>query len=90
MVSSWTLANNNSIVQYAVTGITNLVATNILIKEEYVIDKSNFNLNLTSIFNNLTQITSNVDNVRDVLVITGQTSAGSGDVFASLDWQEVY
>jgi len=89
-VASWTLADNNSIVQYAVAGITNLTPTNILIKEEYVIDKSNFNLILTSIFNNFKQITSNVDNESDVLVITGQTSAGSGDVFASLDWQEVY
>ena len=90
MVASWTLANTNSIVQYAVAGITNLTPTNILIKEEYVIDKSNFNLILTSIFNNFKQITSNVDNESDVLVITGQTSAGSGDVFASLDWQEIY
>jgi len=89
-VGSWTQVNDNSVVQYATTDISNLTASHIVLKQFYVSEQSNFTLNLDSIFNNFLQITSDIDNTSDILVITGQTVSGSGKVYASLGWQEIY
>lgn len=87
---SWTQVNDNSVVQYATSDISNLTVSHIVLKQFYVSEQSNFTLNLDSIFNNFLQITSDIDNTSDILVITGQTVSGSGKVYASLGWQEIY
>ena len=48
-------------------------------------------IDLKHIFNNLIQLTSNVDNVPDILLITGQVSnTPTSKILASLDWHEIY
>ena len=92
-VAAWSLANEqNSVVQFANSGITDLTIDNsIIIQEDYLSDKSSVVLTLQSVFNSLTQITSNIDNDSDVLVLTAQKiGSATVNVYGSLNWQEVY
>ena len=47
---------------------------------------------LTDVFTNIIQLTSNMDNVCDVLLLTAEKtgSTGTGNIFASISWQEIY
>ena len=91
-VAAWTLANEqNSVVQFANSGITLGTNNSIVVQEDYLERKTSIVLTLESVFNSLTQITSNIDNVSDVLVLTAQkVDSSSVNVFGSLTWQEVY
>ena len=93
-VSSWNIADqNNSVAEYALggTNITNITDSNILISTGYIANNSTLVFgSLDSIFTNLTQITSNISNISDVLLISAQriTSSGNINVYSSLDWTE--
>jgi len=91
-VTSWTLANEqNSVVQFANSGITLGSDNSIIVQEDYLSDKSSVVLTLENVFNNLTQITSNIDNVSDVLVLTAQKVGPSTvNVYGAITWQEIY
>lgn len=90
---SWNSVNSNSIVSYALnpTGIT--YTNSIIITEGYTTNRSNTNLNLNNFFNNIFQLTSDINNNSDIIVITATTVGSAGtnpSVCASLTWQEVY
>ena len=92
-VSSWTAVDNNSISQYAVGGgnISNITNTNILIDNGYANGKGSVVFqSLDAIFNNLTQITSDINNNSDVFLITAQTLSSNADIYASINWNEAY
>ena len=96
-VTTWTAVDNNSVSQYAVGGgegdgnITNITNTNILIDSSYANGKGTVAFqNLDSIFNNLIQITSDIDNESDVFLITAQTLSGNANIYASINWNEAY
>ena len=92
-VSTWTAVDNNSISQYAIGGgnITNITNTNILIDSGYANGKGSVVFqNLDAIFNNLTQITSDINNNSDVFLITAQTLSSNANIYASINWNEAY
>ena len=91
-VSTWTAVDNNSISQYALGGdITNIINTNILIDSGYANGKGSVVFqSLDAIFNNLTQITSDINNNSDVFLITAQTLTSNADIYASINWNEAY
>ena len=68
-------------------------AGSIIIDQGYFYGRGIVSFNsLTDVFTNIIQLTSNMDNVCDVLLLTSEKtgSAGTGDVFASISWQEIY
>jgi len=88
---SYTNVDNNSIVEYS-TAISSFSTTNsIIVDSGYFVSKTLSELNsFSNVFSNLIQITSNIDNVSDILVITAQSLSGAGDVYASINWNEIY
>ena len=87
-----TIVNVNSIVAYATTGLTIPVGS-IIVDQGYFYGRGIVSFNsLSDVFTNIIQITSNIDNVCDVLLLTAEKTGttGSGNVFASISWQEIY
>ncbi len=100
-VSLWTQVNSSySVVEYSagtnivntVSGDTFQTANSIILSESYFSGKNSIALSqsLENIFSNLiTQITSNILNKSDILLITIQPSSGS-TAYAEISWNEVY
>lgn len=88
---SWTDVDPNSLVQYS-TSITSFTTTNsIIINQGYVAGKGNLSLqSLENVFTNFLQLTSNISNISDIIVITATGCGVSASGYASLSWQEVY
>jgi hypothetical protein len=92
-VSTWNSVDPNSVTQYALggTNITNITNTNIVVDSSYAQGKGSVVFqSLDGIFSNLIQITSNIDNVSDVLVLTAQTLSNSAQIYATINWNESY
>jgi hypothetical protein len=88
---TWQNVSNYSVVKYAsvITGVT--TTGSIVLEEGYFTGKgaSSFN-SLTDIFSNVLQVTSNVTNVSDIILITAQIQTGNAKIACSILWQEVY
>lgn len=86
--------DNNSVVAYSITGLTTPPpAGSIIVDQGYFYGRGIVSFNsLSDVFTNIIQITSNIDNVCDVLLLTAEKTGGtgSGNVFASISWQEIY
>jgi hypothetical protein len=97
-VTTWTAVDVNSVVEYAlganITNITPILnGASIVVDTGYAAGRGGSVISvLESIYSNTLQITSNVSNVSDVILITARKVAtGSGiPVYASINWQEVY
>lgn len=84
--------DNNSVVAYSISGLT-IPAGSIIVDQGYFYGRGIVSFNsLSDVFTNIIQITSNIDNVCDVLLLTAEKtgSTGTGNVFASISWQEIY
>jgi hypothetical protein len=95
--TTWVNVNDtNSVCQYATFATPGGTLLNpslsIIVDTNYVLGKGINSLNdLNNVFsNNVLQLTSNVNNVADVLVLTVQPVSGSVVVFGQLSWQEIY
>lgn len=86
--------DNNSVVAYSITGLTiPIPAGSIIVDQGYFYGRGIVSFNsLSDVFTNIIQITSNIDNVCDVLLLTAEKTGttGTGNVFASISWQEIY
>ena len=93
-VSTWNdVDTNNSVIKYAVGSDISIVdGTSIVIDSSYAIGKNTVNFNnLSNNFNSLEQLTSTIDNVADIILISAQKVAGgSTNVYSSISWQEIY
>ena len=92
-VTTWNSVDNESIVEYALGGgnITDITNTNIIVSSAYGTEKSSTAIqSLSNIFSNEIQITSNINNISDVLLVTMQTISGNGDAYCTINWNEVY
>lgn len=88
---SWTDVDNNSLVEYATSISSFTTANSIIIDQGYVAGKGSILIHsLESVFTNFLQLTSDLDNVSDILVITATSCGTNSAGFASLSWQEVY
>ncbi len=93
---TWSSVDNNcSVVQYAKSAaITGFSTTNSkLLDQGYFYGRGTIAFNgLGDVFNNLIlQLTANVDNVSDVLILTCQKiGQNSTEVYATISWQEIY
>ena len=90
---TWVNVNNNSVIRYAraPTGVT--LTNSVIVDEGYVYGgKGNILFNtLTDVFSNVFQITSDINNNCDIILITGQSfGVSTPDVVASITWQEIY
>ena len=84
--------DDNSVVAYSISGLT-IPAGSIIVDRGYFYGRGVVSFNsLLDVFTNIIQLTSNMDNVCDVLLLTAEKtgSTGSGDVFGSISWQEIY
>jgi hypothetical protein len=88
---TWQNVSNYSVVQYAVAPTSVTLTNSIVLEEGYFTGKgiSQFK-SLTDIFSNVLQVTSNVTNVSDIILITAQVQTGNAKVACSIQWQEVY
>jgi hypothetical protein len=91
---SYSSVSNSSVIEVAVpnSSITlNNVSQSINIVQGFSQGKGSISLSdLTSIFSQFTQITSNIDNISDVLVLTVQIIKNSSNILASINWTEAY
>ncbi len=93
---TWTDVNTNySVTQFAksgnITGFT--TANSIVLDQNYFYGRGAISFNsLSDIFStNILQITANIDNVSDILVLTCQKiGTGSTTVYSTITWQELY
>jgi hypothetical protein len=97
-VTTWTAVDVNSVVQYAVgANITNITpvlnGVSIIVDTGYAAGRGGSVISdLESIYSNTLQITSDVSNVSDVILITARkvTTGNAISVYASINWQEIY
>lgn len=94
---TWTDVSNNSVAQYSLgTSITNFnAASSYILDQDYFSGKTMATYSsLTDIFNDkITHITANASNVSDVLILTAIKISGGGspsNVYATMNWQEIY
>lgn len=91
--SSWTDINtDNSVIKYSLdTDIDITSGTYIIIDSGYITDKNYVTINdLSNTFNKFNQITSNIDNTSDILLITAQKiNSGTISSYISLTWDEI-
>jgi hypothetical protein len=90
---TWNAVNNNSLIVYA-TSPTGVAFTNsIVIDSGYVYGgKGNILFsNLSNVFNNIFQITSDINNNSDIVMITTQSFGNTTpSVVSSISWQEIH
>lgn len=98
-VSTWTAVDVNSVVEYALGGSVTAITpvsngVSIIVDTGYAAGRGGAVISvLESIYSNTLQITSNVSNVSDVILITARkvaTGSGTIPVYASINWQEIY
>lgn len=88
--------NNNSIVSYSISGLSipnPLIYDSIVVDQGYFYGRGIVSFNsLSDVFTNIIQITSDIDNVSDVLLLTAEKTGttGTGNIYASISWQEIY
>ena len=95
---SWTDVNSNySVTQYALTpNINNFpgaTGSYVILDENIILGKGGITYSsLSNVFTELIQITSDVNNISAVLVLSVKRIAGSGsgNIYASMSWQEIY
>jgi len=89
---TWQNVSNYSVVQYSVGPFTSFIPTgSIILEEGYFTGRgaSSFN-SLTDVFSNVIQLTADVANISDIIVVTAQIETGNAQVACSIQWQEVY
>jgi hypothetical protein len=89
---NFALVSNYSVVQFATTFSSIIDFTpSIIIEEGYFTGRgtSEFN-NLSDVFSNVIQLTSDADNKSNILIITAQIQSGNAKVACSIQWQEIY
>jgi hypothetical protein len=93
-VTSWTAVDVNSVCQYAVGANITLAGTSIIVDSGYTAGGASASIQvLSSIYADALQITSNVTNVSDVILITAKKLVSGGtaaSVYATICWQEIY
>jgi len=89
---AWNNVNSRSVAQYATSYSTISYTNSIIVGENTASGKGYTNLlDLDRIFNNLFQITSDVDNVSGIVVLTVQGSFGGGSaLYSTINWSEIY
>ena len=88
---SWTEVSNYSVIQYAQnpTGVT--FTDSIIVEEGYFTGRGTSEFNsLTDVFSNVMQLTSDVTNTSDIIMVTAQIQTGNAKIACSIQWQEVY
>lgn len=89
----WNNVNNNSVTRYAIAPTAVTLTNSIILDQGYIYGKSNIIFgDLSSVFNNINQITSDINGNSDILLVTGQLVSGgsSVDIVSAMTWQEIY
>lgn len=91
---TWAPVSNYSVVEFnkTITLSSTQINNSIIVDEGYFTGRgtSEFN-NLTDAFTNIIQLTSDANNISDVLVITAEKQgSGNAKVACSIQWQEIY
>lgn len=87
--SAWTAAHTNSAIEYYTPSSTTISTSNaITVDQGYFIGKSDVQIKTSDIFNGFLQLTSNIDGISDILVVS--TAGGNQNNYASIQWKEVF
>lgn len=87
----WTDVHTNSAVQYDITSTAINITNALTVSQGYFVSKSDIQLNVNDIFNGFLQLTSNIDGVSDILVLSAQSLGNSNqNTYASIEWKEVF
>jgi len=92
---TWLSASTYSVAQYATAfggGGSFQKGNSIIIDSGYFIGKTSNTYNISSKFNDITQINADCNNNSDILVVTLQDLGGTGasTFYGSIDWEEIY
>jgi len=91
---TWQTADSlgNSVAEFSTTGTITNISNGIIMFSEAVSGKGSSSLaSLGNVFNEIVQITSDVDNLSSVLAITVHGNFGGGsNTYLSLNWSEIY
>ena len=89
--ATWTAVDDNSVAEYALGSSITISGTPIVVDSGYVLGKGEIVFsNLSQIFTNLIQITSDINNVSDVLVIAASGIGDTASCFSSISWNESF
>lgn len=96
--TTWTNVDATySVVKYAsgttaiLNGGTFATTGSVIVYSDYIYGKTATAFReLSQIFDTVSQITSNIDNTADILVLTGTATTATQTMYTSLCWQEVY
>lgn len=91
LTPTWTDVNADHSVMQQATSFTGTVTTtdSIVLNQSYAYSHSNFNAN--NITNTFTQLSSNIANTSDILLVTAiSVSGNSATGLASVTWEEIY
>lgn len=95
-----TNVNENSVVAYSSasnndfkTPFSSYISNSIIIDQGYFFGRGQISVtNLTNVFTSTVQLTMDLNNNIDVIVVTAEKtgSSGSGTLFGAISWQEIY
>jgi hypothetical protein len=83
----------NSAVQYTTNTIqVRNQSDSLVVAQGYFTSKTDISINVNSIFDSFLQLTSNIDGVSDILVLSciGLDNNDNQNTYASIQWKEVY
>jgi hypothetical protein len=92
--TGWTNVNSNYSVTQGTTGFNNFTTTDsILLDQNIVLGRGGVTYtNLSDVFNTLLQITSDINNISSIIVLSFSRISGSGtsSIYGTISWQEIY
>lgn len=89
--ATWTDVHSNSAVQVTTSNVAYDTTSAITVSQGYYVSKSDVQINIDNIFSGFLQLTSNIDGISDILVLSALSVANNNQsTFASIQWKEVY
>lgn len=87
---TWISVHPNSAIEYDINSTNINITNSINVAQGYFIGKSDFQTNINDIFSEFVQLTSNIDGISDILVISAKSIGTNQDIFASIQWKEIF
>lgn len=89
--TTWTdVDTKHSLIKYT-SSISNFTTDNSIVLDEVYLNTQNRSFNMTNVENFFSQITSDINNIPDVVVVTAEKVSGSNiSAVSSISWEEVY
>ncbi len=85
---NWISSHINSAIEYDTSATAISIIDAITVSQGYFVGKTDIQINTSDIFNGFLQLTSNIDGISDILVVS--TAGGNQNNYASIQWKEIF